>query len=802
MPIVIQELVASDSISQAVDKINFNFDQLILNGGGPPGPTGQPGPTGPVGGRGIKGATWYKDNTPSPGVDPNTIIIAGLAEDDYYLQGNGQVWQYNGTIWVQSVINLTGPQGTPGSSIGFNYAGGFPGTASINNQNVAYIVPMPDGIGSGANQLTNQGVSVMLMGAVASNVIPPAGISYTSAFQLPDVITKTMDSSFLSVLVHQKDSNSSSIRFMGGGEIMSDKYEQLNLANLSNITLGIDDSFNINVPKAATLPIFASDLIGFNLNTIRKGQQFRAGKQINLISGTDNSVSLAGEISDIVLTVNTSNPTNPGKFTASTTETASTALFEIGGRINVPNSTSKTGKILGEGNEISLVGNSITLRNSTLNFINVSPVDINVQAGTGAVNLITTNSQPINVLSNGLILAQSPSNVTIENTTTGGFITLKSNTINLSGIGTNHAILIDNTSTTLGGTKIKGNITWAATSQITPLVTSHRNISILKTGLSNNVPTVYIGDTNTGLTAGRNLMLAAFKGTTYGTAIEYTRIHTASTEIKNTAGNAGYVGHTVENTSISMAPGNVGFKLSGVDRSGGNQAPNVKFHAQEDTTTVYNRMHYARKILNINPLTEGIPQNGDYTIPETLMDTSYLDIYVGWNGITLPDSLNNSGNSFNIIIPNGKYPGQRLCIHIVAAPTRARDNDSGLLVSWPASPEFAPVDQLDVEGYAGVTLKTASWQSPTLPNNNVLIQLNVSAPTANPLLGDEGYVELVWIGQEYIQAEQTDIGGPIKLTSAFRGWIAVNGAEAERIGTLGQLNKGSFSTNARMRFTT
>ena len=38
--ITIKELIASDKVSEMVDKINFNFDQLLLNGGGPQGPDG------------------------------------------------------------------------------------------------------------------------------------------------------------------------------------------------------------------------------------------------------------------------------------------------------------------------------------------------------------------------------------------------------------------------------------------------------------------------------------------------------------------------------------------------------------------------------------------------------------------------------------------------------------------------------------------------------------------------------------------------------------------------------------------
>jgi hypothetical protein len=54
--IVIKEILASDTVSNLVDKINFNFDQLLLNGGGPIGLTGTQGPSGPLGPR---GTVWF-----------------------------------------------------------------------------------------------------------------------------------------------------------------------------------------------------------------------------------------------------------------------------------------------------------------------------------------------------------------------------------------------------------------------------------------------------------------------------------------------------------------------------------------------------------------------------------------------------------------------------------------------------------------------------------------------------------------------------------------------------------------------
>lgn len=381
MPITIQELVASDTLSQAVDKINFNFDQLLLNGGGPVGPAGIPGPTGPVGGRGLRGSIWYEDNTTTPGTDPNLLVILGLNENDNFLQSNGQVWVYNGTVWVQTVINLTGPQGAAGLTAGFSYIGGFPtGNVQFGRENVAFPIPIPSGVSGGATQL-NQGVSTVLLGGVGSTAAaPPPGITYNSAFQIPNVIAGSLDASIVSVLVHQKDSSSSSIVFMGGGEVPADNYEQNILTNLSNISLGTDDQFIINVPKSATVPTSLVDLIGFTVNTLSKGQQYRAGKQINFISGTDQIPSgFGGEVSDVLFTVNSSNPSILAKFGVVSTHLSAGGLFEIGGNILLTSSTGRQGRALLDTGEIRLTANqNIKLNLTQSNFVELNPTRINV----------------------------------------------------------------------------------------------------------------------------------------------------------------------------------------------------------------------------------------------------------------------------------------------------------------------------------------------------------------------------------------------------------------------------------------
>lgn len=115
MAINIQEILhPSDSDSIKFEKINYNFDQILANGGGPIGPKGQKGDqglqgttgqkgqkgeTGPIGLKGVSGATdspWYKVNVdtnndgqnevsilkPKIGSDSNMPII-WLGDDDF-----------------------------------------------------------------------------------------------------------------------------------------------------------------------------------------------------------------------------------------------------------------------------------------------------------------------------------------------------------------------------------------------------------------------------------------------------------------------------------------------------------------------------------------------------------------------------------------------------------------------------------------------------------------------------------------------------------------------------------------------
>ena len=116
MPITIKELFPSDPLSEALEKINFNFDQLILAGGGPPGPAGPIGPQGVPGPLGLRGDHWFAGAS----AFGQTADHDGgdLRVQDHYLDILGDIYEYfdisGSTGWTATGINLVGPTGPSG----------------------------------------------------------------------------------------------------------------------------------------------------------------------------------------------------------------------------------------------------------------------------------------------------------------------------------------------------------------------------------------------------------------------------------------------------------------------------------------------------------------------------------------------------------------------------------------------------------------------------------------------------------------------------------------------------------------
>lgn len=108
MPIVInlKDLTQSDGPGSIVDKVNFNFQQLLALGVGSVGPVGPQGTQGPVGPTGLtgeqgeRGTRWYtyadilpSDPTLSP-TDPEWVPPTDLELGDIYTDSLFNVWEY------------------------------------------------------------------------------------------------------------------------------------------------------------------------------------------------------------------------------------------------------------------------------------------------------------------------------------------------------------------------------------------------------------------------------------------------------------------------------------------------------------------------------------------------------------------------------------------------------------------------------------------------------------------------------------------------------------------------------------
>ena len=403
MPITIQEIIASDTLSQVADKINFNFDQILLNGGGPVGPAGLQGPPGPIGGRGIRGSEWYEDPNTSA-TDPNTIIVSpDLLEGDFYLDFDGNVWEYNGSVWNQSTVNLQGPTGSPGQSLGWSYFGQVPNL--LNGETSLYLTPMPNATlpSSGADNV-NQAVPTTVIAAVPSSQPAPGGLTYTSAYRLTDDMATAIEPTRVFMLINQRDAGSSAIKIKGGGSVPGELFEQDDIDNLVSISVGVDDSLDLTVPKSATSPTTPSDLFGFNVRTTFRGQRFSSGKQIEFLTGLQPGGAV--DSSDFIIDLKGTNP----KFEMGI-NSGPTALIQAG-PVSVVPGAAKTGNILIHGKDLMIAGDP------SAGTIELEVSNIMLDAG-NTVNVDGANQ--VNVTSKQIIVGAGSTNekVVIQANPTG-----------------------------------------------------------------------------------------------------------------------------------------------------------------------------------------------------------------------------------------------------------------------------------------------------------------------------------------------------------------------------------------------
>lgn len=143
IPINLKQILQSDTQQEKLDKINYNFDQLIANGGGPMGATGSIGETGAQGVTGDQGAqgtqgpqgpqgpadtstnsqwkdasTWANGNlniktiTPinsegTPQDNPPTSVLIGFASNDPEYNGNISLSNLGGVLNINKNSNYS-----------------------------------------------------------------------------------------------------------------------------------------------------------------------------------------------------------------------------------------------------------------------------------------------------------------------------------------------------------------------------------------------------------------------------------------------------------------------------------------------------------------------------------------------------------------------------------------------------------------------------------------------------------------------------------------------------------------------
>lgn len=148
MAINIKEIFESDTSNQQIDKINYNFDQILANGGGPIGATGAQGVAGSVGATGAQGAQGpvgpqgvpgaYSDFFVSDDLNPgsagsNTIApsarnnrVPSLVLGDRNATSNGSIPRYN-----NSALKIIGSRFN-GNLIRFDFNGNNTSYIDIN----------------------------------------------------------------------------------------------------------------------------------------------------------------------------------------------------------------------------------------------------------------------------------------------------------------------------------------------------------------------------------------------------------------------------------------------------------------------------------------------------------------------------------------------------------------------------------------------------------------------------------------------------------------------------------------------
>lgn len=143
--LTILNLTPGDSQQDIINKVNFNFDSLATNGGGPEGPQGSvgevgaigpPGPKGDPGQQGTRGTKWFVTLTEPTGGPGDEIL-----EGDYWVDTtDNSIYIFTPSGWIDtgndlqseelfSIVNgISGPTGNRNAIV---FSGAFPSNQTL-----------------------------------------------------------------------------------------------------------------------------------------------------------------------------------------------------------------------------------------------------------------------------------------------------------------------------------------------------------------------------------------------------------------------------------------------------------------------------------------------------------------------------------------------------------------------------------------------------------------------------------------------------------------------------------------------
>ena len=229
MSIQIKEIIASDTISGLVEKLNYNFDQILLNGGGPRGPQGTIGAKGNIGDRGIRGNIWIvQDVAPDLNNDdyiPGDKLVLGTGEIKTVVEVNSV------KTWESTNVNIKGKTGDKGDNDVVDYI--------THGANTKQIVHFKKYEYIDVNS-TPTSISTVLIGGASSGT----GDGLASQYIVPDSLLSGTSITNTSLLIHSNGVDSKAIVFTGRSAGSITHTEKLNEA--AYIRLDDDDSILIN----------------------------------------------------------------------------------------------------------------------------------------------------------------------------------------------------------------------------------------------------------------------------------------------------------------------------------------------------------------------------------------------------------------------------------------------------------------------------------------------------------------------------------------------------------------------------